>query len=253
MAISKPSLRILLLQMRKNIEVAQIEYDNFLFHCMIDPHELTSLNLYHQPHFSSDILNSYDAFFVGGLSDDPVGHIDISSYQYPFLDSLKGLLDYAVKIKKPGLLSCGGFMIGTVLLGGRITMDERMGEMDILPINFTGSVVSDPLLSGMPGMINIVSGHQKSASVLPPDSTLLASSDKCPIHAYRLNSAPIYAFQGHPELTGPQIKARVSPYKEKYFKSDEDYDRFVESNLDTGQSNLLLSQFISKVKNGLLS
>jgi GMP synthase (glutamine-hydrolysing) len=143
-------------------------------------------------------------------------------------------------------------MIGTVLLGGEITMDEQMKEMDILSINFTASVETDPLLSNVPDKINIVSGHQKSASVLPPDSTLLASSEKCPIHAYRLNTAPIYAFQGHPELTGPQIKARVSPYKEKYFKTEEDYLRFVDSSLDTRQSNMLLSQFIAKVKNGML-
>lgn len=240
-------VRILLLQMRKNVSVAEIEYDNYLHHTGLSGDQLLAVNMYTFPRMADLSMEDFDGFLVGGLSDDPRDKIDVTIEQYPFLESFKKLLFQAAELKKPGILSCGGFMLGSVLLGGQITLDNSMNEMDILPITFTEAAEHDPLLKGLPQVINIVSGHLKSTLSMPSEAILLASSVRCPIHAFKLSDSPLYAFQGHPEITGAQLKERILPYKDKYFENEDDFRRFIDSKADTHYANSILQRFIRMV------
>ena len=245
------SQNFLLLHMRKDPEVCVPEYQNFLEHTRLKKNHLYAINLCEHPNLDPGILDRYDAFLIGGYSDDPSDRLDLDVVTYPFIKSLNSLLKYAVAIKKPGLLSCGGFMLASVLLGGELTLDRAMKEMDILPITLTEKAKNDPLLSSLPDQLSIVSGHLKSTNKLPPNTDLLAYSDRCPIHAFKITDAPIYAFQGHPEMTANQLKERVEPYKDKYFNGEEDYKRFISNNASTKEANQILSRFVEMI-NGTL-
>lgn len=199
--------------MRKHQGSEKAEYQNFLGHSSLNTGQLNAINLFEEPNFSEKHLDNYDGFFIGGFSDDPNDSLALTEEYFPFLGAFEQILNYAISIRKPGLLSCGGFMIASVLLGGEICLDESMQELDILSITRSGSEASDPLFQGCPKTFNIVSGHLKSTNILPPNCVLMASSTRCPIHVFKLKAAPIYAFQGHPEISAGEVKDRVGPMR----------------------------------------
>ena len=242
-------LNVILFQMRKSEETAKAEYDNFILRTGLGPANLTGLNLYVEPNWDANRLAEYDAFIIGGISDDPSHSLELTMDYYPFLNTFRDILSKALETKTPGLLSCGGFMLGSVLLGGEIALDPIRKEMDIVQLNLTNDGMKDPLFESMPCQFHIMSGHNKSTVTLPDNATLLAGTDKCPIHVFRINDSLIYGFQGHPEITTEEIKARVGPYREKYFDSEEQYLKFLENKTDTSLANSLVIKFLSMVLN----
>ncbi len=242
------SIRILLIQIRKDKNACVSEYETFLEHLGIRSSQLDSKNLYYEYQFGPNILDEYDAFLVGGFSDDPLHYLGVEREIYPFIDTLQGVLDHSIRQKIPGLLSCGGFMFASVLLGGTLKLDPNRREMDLVDIAINEELREDPLLSDLPDKFAIVSGHLKSTTRLPSNSILLASSERCPIHAFKVKDAPFYAFQGHPEITAASIKERVAPYKDKYFTSEDEYLNMIHSTKDTEAANSILSKFVTLVK-----
>ncbi len=237
----------LLIQMRKHQGSEKAEYQNFLGHSGLNTGQLNAINLFEEPNFSEKHLDNYDGFFIGGFSDDPNDSLALTEEYFPFLGAFEQILNYAISIRKPGLLSCGGFMIASVLLGGEICLDESMQELDILSITRSDSEASDPVFQGIPKTFNIVSGHLKSTNILPPGCVLMASSPRCHIHVFKLKAAPIYAFQGHPEISAKEVKDRVGPYARKYFKTREEYEEFIAREGDTRVANGLLRRFVRMV------
>ena len=57
-------------------------------------------------------------------------------------------------------------------------------------------------------------GHEDTVVELPPNTTLLAASERCPTHAYRFDDAPIYCTQFHPELERADLLMRLEAYPE---------------------------------------
>ena len=118
--------------MRKHRESKEAEYANFLSHTGLESKSLHNVNFFEIHDFNDENLKNYDGFFIGGFSDDPSDTIELTEEFYPFIHSFEKILNRAITEKKPGLLSCGGFMIASVLLGGKIAIDTSMQEFDIL-------------------------------------------------------------------------------------------------------------------------
>ena len=241
---STENSKFLLFHMRKSEEIILQERANFLFHSQLTESELISFDLYTNPIFQPEIIDEFKGFFVGGVSDDPSDDLSIGKKYFPFIDSFYEMIKYSLDISKPGLLSCGGFMLVSALLGGKLTLDPALQELDILEIQFSEQSRDDPLLNGLPAAINILSGHLKSTFELPNNAILLAKSKQCPIHAFKIIDKPFYAFQGHPEINAEQIKERVAPYKDKYFDNIEEYERLVSLTKPTLEANSLLRRFV---------
>ena len=229
--------------MRINKDIERTEYRNFLNHLQVDQSLLDSVNLFDQPNWDAAQLKGYSGFLIGGLSDDPADSIELEEEHYPFLHAFDQILQTAIKFQIPGLLSCGGFMIATVLLGGEIALNKDLEEMDIVDVNLQSEVTDDPLLEHTPTQLGMVSCHLKSTTRLPDGCTLLGSSDRCQNHIFKIDGSPIYAFQGHPEITTEELKERVIPYKTKYFDNDADYECFIGKNADTTSANRILKSF----------
>ncbi len=244
------TVEILLVHMRKDDKACTSEYETFLHHSGLTEDQLTSLNLFHLDKIDVSILDEHDAFILGGYSDDPSDTLVIDEATYPFIGALDQLLQKAIQDRKPALLSCGGFMLSSVLLGGQLTLDRDMHEMDIVEISLNEAGVQDILFAETPARFNIVSGHLKSTNILPENTILLGSSEKCPHHIFKLTNAPIYAFQGHPEITAQQIKDRIDPYIDKYFDSHDDYLAFVLKKDKTDIANALVKRFVGLVQEG---
>ncbi len=244
---SKEEIRILLIQIRRDPSMVLIERQSFTSLSDLAEEQWITLDVYRDPDFKPAILDQYDAFMIGGLSDDPSDTTEYPSHFTPWIENLHDLMKYAIKIKKPGMLSCGGFMLASRMLGAEIVTDENQRELGFYTLTLTPTAQSDLLFKNFPAKFSAVSGHIKSTNSLPKNCQLLVSSERCPIHGFKVKEAPFYAFQFHPEMKAQELKARVELYKDKYFRSHEDFIKFISLHSDTTIANSLVSRFIHMV------
>ena len=110
----------------------------------------------------------------------------------------------------PFLGACYGIGVLGVLGGG--VVDRTYGEaIGALPVRLTAEGIEDPLFGELPEVFGAYLGHKEAVSRLPDGAVLLASTDTCPVHAFRLGSN-VYATQFHPELDAVAICDRIDAY-----------------------------------------
>ena len=152
-------------------------------------------------------LDDYSGVFVGGspfnASDPPATKSDV---QLRVEAEMSGLLDRVVAADFPFFGACYG--VGTLGVHRGGTIDREYGEaVDAVHVRLTEAGERDPLFSGIPPAFLAWVGHKEAVTRLPPDATLLATGDACPVQAFRVKTN-LYATQFHPELTADDIVER---------------------------------------------
>ncbi|MDJ0625292.1 MAG: type 1 glutamine amidotransferase [Candidatus Caenarcaniphilales bacterium] len=241
MSNKKEKLKILLLQIRDNHSVREEELSSFAQFTGLEKSQFTILNVFDQPSFDIN-LDSYDSLFVGGASEASVLEPD----KYPFVLKSEELLLKAIDINKPVFASCFGFQLAVTALGGQIIRDQKDYEMGSIPIQLTTKAKDDVLLKDTPNNFHAISVHRERATKLPANCELLAYTDQC-CHSFKLTNKPFWAFQFHPEVDKPILIQRLSVFRDKYTKSDEQLKQVFESVVETPESNLLLTKFVDRV------
>ncbi|NPC97172.1 glutamine amidotransferase [Nocardioides sp. zg-DK7169] len=134
---------------------------------------------------------------------------------------LRALAERVVEADTPFLGACYG--IGTLggLRGGHV--DREHGEpIGAVTVRLTEAGAVDPLLGTMPPEFQAFVGHKEAVSRLPEGAVLLASSETCPVQAFRLGSR-VYATQFHPELDDDGLVKRIEIYRHHgYFEPLEE-------------------------------
>lgn len=136
-----------------------------------------------------------DALIVMG---GPMGANDDAAV--PWLAATKRLLADAVRRSVPTLGICLGAQLLAVATGGKV---ERGAAGPELGLGEVTVAASDRLL--MAGTMPVAQWHYDTVTALPPDASLLASSDRYPVQAFRVGEAA-WGLQFHIEAT-PQIVA----------------------------------------------
>lgn len=231
------------MQVREDVVTLAEERAEFVRFSGLSDAQFTTLNVFATPTFDPSIVDGYDALFVGGSSDASVLEPDT----YPFVQSTEWLMHFVVEKRIPTFASCYGFQAAVVALGGTVLHDRPSMEMGTYPIILTDAARHDPLFRDMPNPFMAVSGHQLRASALPPGTTHLAGSEKCPYHAFKLDDAPFWAFQFHPEVDRTDLVARITRYQERYLDSSDVLVQIVETAEDTPYANSLLGAFVERV------
>jgi GMP synthase (glutamine-hydrolysing) len=219
------------------------ELDEFVRYSGLEPKQFTVLNAFATPQFQAAGMEGYDALFVGGSSDASVTQPD----RYPFVDSIKSLLLHCLEQSIPVFASCFGFQAGVEALGGRVMVDEPNMEMGTYVIHLTAAAAHDPLLYDLPQQFWAVSGHKERAIVLPEAAILLAYSDRCPYHAFRIADKPFYGFQFHPEIDPPDLTARITRYQDRYLKGEAALAGVLSNLQDTTIANQLICKFVDRI------
>ena len=120
----------------------------------------------------------------------------------------------------PFLGACYG--IGTLgTLGGGVVDRQWSEPIGAVTITLTTEGAADPLLGVLPPSFDAFLGHKEAVSTLPRGAVLLASSQTCPVQAFRLGEH-VYATQFHPELDVESIIMRIETYQDfGYFEPGE--------------------------------
>ncbi|MDH3650232.1 MAG: hypothetical protein OEQ53_11145 [Saprospiraceae bacterium] len=241
------SLRILLVQIRTDAHVLAVERRAFVDFSGLKEDQITTLDVFKYPDFPASLVEDYDALMMGGLSDDASDRIALPHSFHPIIDNLNGLMQQSIERQIPSLLSCGGFMLASLMLGARVIIDPDQAELGMYQINLTEQAKTDVLLGSLPPMFKAVSGHNKSTVELPPNCIHLAYSERCQVHGFKVAGAPFYAFQFHPEITCSDLEARLEAYKDKYFATEEGYQAFINMCDSTEVANSIITRFVALV------
>jgi GMP synthase (glutamine-hydrolysing) len=200
----------LFLGTRAEDDVAQQEYDGVLAGAGLQPDELVRVRLESGPLGDVD-RDDWSGIILGGGPFNVSDPDDLKSpTQHRVEAELRDLARRVVAADMPFLGACYGIGVLGVLDGG--VVDRTYGEpIGALPIRLTDEGRKDPLLGALPEVFLAYLGHKEAVSRLPDEAVLLASSDTCPVHAFRLGRN-VYATQFHPELDPVALCDRIDAY-----------------------------------------
>ncbi|HEV7948992.1 MAG TPA: glutamine amidotransferase [Glaciihabitans sp.] len=212
----------LLLATRAEDEAADDEYAGFLDACHLTEQQLVRIRLEKAP-MPPISLAEYSGIIVGGSpfnASDPL--TDKTATQLRVESELGELLNVVIEEDYPFMGACYGIGLLTTHLHGIVdsTYSEPAGPVRI---SLTPDGVADPLFATVSESFDGFVGHKEACTRLPEGATLLASSQTCPVQAFRVG-ANVYATQFHPELTRTSIITRLRIYRDNGYFDPESTD-----------------------------
>lgn len=237
-------LKILLLQIREDALTSEEERQEFLRFGRLQPEQMTCLNAFAEPAFSPDLVEGYDALFVGGSSDASVLKPDI----YPFVNHSKAMLQCAYDHDIPVFASCFGFQLAVEQFGGKVILDKANMEMGIHTVQRLPIAEKDILFHDVSDQFWVVSGHKERAETMPEGAIVLAATQKCPFHAFKMQGKRFYGFQFHPEVDKQDLITRITRYQNRYLEDDAALTSVIAGALhETTEASDLVYKFIERV------
>ncbi len=186
-----------------------------------------------------ELIESASLFFFGG------------SGAYSVLDThswVRNMLDFLVQVvdaKVPAWASCFGFQGLALALGGEVNRDDARQELGAFPIHLNKAGRHDPLFGELPDSFFAQLGHHDHVDRLPSGVTLLCTGEKIRNQAFKVDGAPFWASQFHPELRKATTMERWNYYREHY--SDPESAAIIDADMaaapDTPEVQTVLARF----------
>lgn len=239
----------LLLASRAEDAAAEDEYAAYLRYAGLAAEELRRIRLEAAPLPDFD-LTEYSGVIVGGspfTSSDPASHK--SATQHRVEQELARLLDRIVEQDFPFLGACYG--VGTLGAHQGAVIDRTFGEqLGGVEIELTEAGLADPVLHGMPRRFTAFTGHKEACTRLPSHAVLLASSQACPVHMFRIKQN-LYATQFHPELDAEGLVTRIDIYRHAgYFPPESAEELMADARTYTATEPMkILRNFVARYGN----
>jgi len=215
----------LLIQSRPEKVVADNEYEAFLMFSGLQPDQLKRINI-HSGAIPSLELYRYSGILMGG-SPYTLNDKVKSSAQRRYEKELPKLLQQIIDADFPFLSACA---IGSLVRSQGGIVSKKYGEdVGAKIIKLSKEARKDPLFDDMEVTFKAFVGHKEACEVLPKNAVLLASSNTCPVQAFRIKKN-VYATQFHPELDQDGLAVRINAYKNMgYFDPEEAEPLIIES------------------------
>ena len=246
--MSDDHLPFLLLSIRAEDDAADDEYRSVQRFGGLDESGLRRIVLTHRSLGRIDLAD-WSGIVLGG---GPFNVSDPEHLKTPVQQRAEAelfeLLERIVAADFPFLGCCYG--VGTLGAVIGATIDRTHGEpVGGLRVNLTADGALDPLFAPLPPMFDAYGGHKEAASALPPDAVSLASSDACPIQAFRVG-ANVYATQFHPELDLDGLSTRIDAYRNHgYFPPDTaDELKTAAGTFDVAHTGGILRRFVERYR-----
>ena len=236
------SLRFLLLQVR-NADDPMRQHERLAFTraLAIDQDRCETVDLL-SARPSSAQLAATDVVLLGGSGDySATGEGD-------WLDRSLDLLRELVELGQPTFASCWGFQAMARAMGGTVTNNPDTAEVGTHQLFVTTAGRDDPIFGSIGQSFLAQMGHEDCVSVLPETATLLAFSERNTHQSYRIDGAPIYCTQFHPELTRADLHLRVKAYPQYIERiTGMTPEEFIATLEETPRAEALLRRFVETV------
>lgn len=215
--------------------------------CFVESTGLPDLELVHAAETALDdrLLDRASMFFFGGSGAYSV--LD----QHPWVRSMLDFLVVVVDRKVPAWASCFGFQGLALALGGEVNRDDARQELGAFPIDLTDAGAADPLFGHLPRTFPAQLGHHDHVDRLPSGVTLLTTGRKIHNQGFKVDGAPFWATQFHPELRKATTIERWNYYRSHYAEHPaeaEAIDRVMDESPDTPEVQTVLARFAEWAK-----
>lgn len=197
----------------------------------------------HSPRPTVGELRAFDAIFFGGSG--AFGVYD----DLPWIRNGLRVITEVIDAGVPAFASCFGFQGLAQVLGGEVTHDPATTEMGSTRVALTEAGRRDPLFSFLPPQLWVQEGHHDRVTRVPPGVITLASSALCPEQAFRVEGAPFWASQFHPELSLRGTLDRFEHYASHYLEDTAALERLRE-HLAQGLETPEVSELLARVARG---
>ena len=146
-------------------------------------------------------LRAYDAVIFAG------GEYRPDEFEEPIFQAERERIMEALDAGVPILGICLGNQLLAYWLGGEV--QRGRWEMGWLPVEVNQAGLSDPLLSGLGQTFFAFLWHGDQVTRLPEEGVLLASTENCPVQAYRLGDRPVWGVQFNPQYDPVMAEAVI--------------------------------------------
>ncbi len=190
------------------------------------------------------LLDEAGMLFFGGSGAYSV--LDDVPWVHGMLDALVATVDRKI----PAWASCFGFQGLALALGGEVNNDDARTELGAFEVDLTDAGAADPLFAHLPRRFAVQLGHHDHVDRLPAGVTLLATGSKIANQAFKVDGAPFWAAQFHPELRKATTMERWNYYRALYANPDDaaEVDRAMSAAPDTPEAQTILRRFVSWVE-----
>lgn len=215
----------LLLSSRADDDVAHLEHSAVARLMGLAADDVRHLRVEQAPVSPVD-LTEFSGVLLGG---SPFNYSDAekSPLQVRVEADIAGIVRQVIRDDVPFLGLCYGVGALTSALGG--TVDTSYPEpVGAVRITLTEEGRADPLLATGPVAFDAFVGHKECCPSLPEGAVLLATSDACPVQAFRVGRH-VYATQFHPELDHDGLTARVHAYRHHGYFPPETAESILET------------------------
>ncbi|MFC5931572.1 type 1 glutamine amidotransferase [Cryobacterium melibiosiphilum] len=104
----------------------------------------------------------------------------------------------------PTLGICLGAQVLALVAGGTVAADHGAPERGATRITLTETAAHDAVFQHAPASFHAIQNHRDAVTALPPGAVLLASSERCPIQAFRVGDRA-WGVQFHPEIAASRV------------------------------------------------
>lgn len=162
-------------------------------------------------------LDGVAGFVIGGSGSYSVHDPRSASWVEP----LRHLLDAGLERRIPGFGICFGHQLLGLHLGSPVVTDAAHAEFGTLDLELTDAGHTDPVFAALPARFRAQTGHSDSVVGVPHGVTLLATSSQLNTQAFKVNDAPMWSAQFHPDLTASEARDRYLAYQRSLPKTNE--------------------------------
>lgn len=120
--------------------------------------------------------------------------------EYGWLLDICELIRQAADQQRPTLGICLGAQLIGRALGGRVEVGQHGYEVGVVEANLLPTAEHDELFGGLDPQLRSAAMHHDTISVLPPESTLLATGSRYTHQAFRVGAC-VWGVQFHPEAS----------------------------------------------------
>ncbi len=189
---------------------------------------------------SPALLDGVDALLIGGAG----AYSAVDTFEWT--PGLVDLCHACADRRLPLFGSCWGHQFVARAFGGTVVHDPHRAELGTHGVRLTDAGRRDPLFSTLPERFGTQMGHHDRVAELPPGAVALATNDRSPNQAYRLDDVPIYGTQFHSELDAETERSRLLAYRRHYpeLAADAVFEATLAGLRDTPEADDLLRRFL---------
>lgn len=207
------------------------------------PPDCVNVHFMQDGRLSKSEASSVDAVMFGGSGAYSV----LDTHQW--IDDMLGSLLDAMEWQVPAYASCFGFQGLARALGGTVVQDLARQEMGGTYLTLTEAGQSDPLFGPLGESFYAQQGHKDHVVKLPAGVQLLARGRRVEAQAFKVDGAPFWASQFHPELRKHQTIERFHHYREGYLGNPADLDAVL-ADLEARPENPEVGRVLARLARG---